>query len=65
MLLNLMVKWLQRWFGAPRSQRIDIFHKCAPTVDEVGAEIVKKYGIEKLSEIAKVNFKNTEKIKNL
>lgn len=35
------------------------------TVDEVGANIVKEYGFNKLNEIAKVNFKNTDKIKNL
>ena len=29
-------------------------------VDEIGEEIVEKYGEEKLQEIAKVNFKNTE-----
>jgi len=34
-------------------------------VDLVGANIVKKYGFDKLSEIAKLNFKNTEKIKNI
>lgn len=34
------------------------------TVDETGKEIVKKYGKEKLQEIAKLNFKNTEKILN-
>lgn len=33
-------------------------------VDEVGALIVKKYSFDKLNEIAKLNFKNTEKIKN-
>lgn len=32
-------------------------------VDEQGLYIVKKYGFEKLSEIAKLNFKNTDKIK--
>ena len=32
-------------------------------VDEVGKQIVKMYGIDKLKEIAKLNFKNTEKIK--
>lgn len=32
-------------------------------VDKLGIEIAKKYGIDKLSEIAKLNFKNTEKIK--
>lgn len=34
-------------------------------VDLVGAEIVKKYGFDKLKDIAKMNFKNTEKIKNI
>ncbi len=32
-------------------------------VDQVGKEIVEKYGFDKLEEIAKLNFKNTEKIK--
>ncbi len=31
--------------------------------DQIGVEIVKKYGIEKLREVAKLNFKNTDKIK--
>ena len=34
-------------------------------VDEIGKKIVEKYGIEKLNEIAKINFKNYEKIKTL
>ena len=34
-----------------------------PQVDLIGTEIVKKYGLEKLNEIAKLNFKNIEKIK--
>lgn len=34
-------------------------------VDIVGANIVKKYGFEKLKEIAKLNFKNTDKIKKI
>lgn len=33
-------------------------------VDDIGYTIVKKYGFEKLNEIAKLNFKNTEKIRN-
>ena len=33
-----------------------------PKVDEIGKEIVNKYGKEKLESIAKLNFKNTEKI---
>ncbi len=34
-------------------------------VDQVGAELVKKYGEDILTKIAKLNFKNTEKIKEL
>ena len=34
-------------------------------VDEKGVEIVKKYGFDKLKEIAKLNFKNTTKNKDL
>ncbi|MEI3499316.1 MAG: hypothetical protein V8Q71_02300 [Bacilli bacterium] len=34
-------------------------------VDEVGAELIKTHGIEILKEIAKYNFKNTDKIKEL
>lgn len=33
-----------------------------PMVDEVGKKIVSKYGQKKLNEIAKLNFKNTDKI---
>ena len=31
-------------------------------VDKMGEEVVEKYGEEKLKEIAKLNFKNTERI---
>ena len=31
-------------------------------VDKIGEEIVSKYGEDKLKEIAKLNFKNTERI---
>ena len=34
-------------------------------VDEVGASIIKKYGIDALNKYAKLNFKNLEKIKEL
>ncbi len=34
-------------------------------VDEIGSKLVKKYGLNILNEIAKINFKNTEKIKEL
>lgn len=33
-----------------------------PAVDEIGKELVEKYGKEKLEEVAKLNFKNTERI---
>lgn len=33
-------------------------------VDDMGVKIVEKYGFEKLKECAKLNFKNTEKIRN-
>lgn len=33
-----------------------------PNVDVIGEEIVEKYGEDKLKEIAKLNFKNTERI---
>lgn len=35
------------------------------SVDSVGADIAKKFGFDKLQEIAKMNFKNTDKIKEL
>jgi len=41
---------------------IDIPKGASDLVDNVGREIVKKFGASKLSEIAKMNFKNTEKI---
>ncbi len=34
-------------------------------VDKIGAQLVKKYGAQLLNKIAKTNFKNTEKIKEL
>ena len=33
-----------------------------PQVDTIGQEIVEKYGKEKLNEVAKLNFINTERI---
>lgn len=36
-----------------------------PKVDETARQIVNKYGFDKLESIAKLNFKNTEKIKNI
>ena len=34
-------------------------------VDEAGKKIINKYGFDKLKDIAKMNFKNTEKIKEI
>lgn len=46
-----------------KSLGIDIPKGANDIVDKVGAEIVTNFGIEKLNEIAKLNFKNTDKIK--
>lgn len=43
---------------------LDIPKGAGSIVDEIGIKIVKEYGFEKLKDIAKLNFKNTEKIKN-
>lgn len=36
-----------------------------PLVDEIGVKIVKMFGKDKLNEIAKLNFKNTDRILNI
>lgn len=41
---------------------IPLVKGAGPQVDTVGEEVVEKYGKEKLEEIAKLNFKNTERI---
>ena len=41
---------------------IDLPKGAGDIVDVIGSEIVKKYGSNKLNEIAKLNFKNTERI---
>ena len=43
---------------------IDLPKGAGDTIDVVGKEIIKKYGKDKLSKIAKLNFKNTERILN-
>ena len=43
---------------------IEIPKGAGTNVDEIGIEIVKKYGFDKLKEIAKLNFKNSDKIKS-
>lgn len=46
-------------------EQLDMFllKGASDKVDEVGINIVQKYGFNKLSEVAKLNFKNTDKIK--
>ena len=46
------------------SVNIDIPKGASDLVDKVGKEIISKYGNDKLKDIAKLNFKNTEKIMN-
>lgn len=43
--------------------KIEIPKGAGPNVDEVGIAIANKYGFNKLKDIAKLNFKNKEKIK--
>lgn len=45
-----------------KSININIPKGASNKVDEVGKVILEKYGFDKLKEIAKLNFKNTEKI---
>ena len=44
---------------------IPLYKGAGENVDKQASEIVKKYGYNKLSTISKLNFKNTEKIKNI
>ena len=46
-----------------KEMKMNIPKGAGTNVDEVGVKIVKQYGINKLNELAKLNFKNTEKIK--
>lgn len=45
--------------------KMPILKGAGENVDKQGLEIVKKYGFDKLKDIAKLNFKNTDKIKLL
>jgi len=46
-----------------KSLNMDLPKGASNLVDETGKKIVNEYGFDKLKEIAKLNFKNTEKIK--
>lgn len=54
--------FLQEMDKISKNVGIDIPKGASDLVDTVGKEIVKKFGNDKLKEIAKMNFKNTEKI---
>lgn len=44
------------------SLKIPLLKGAGPAVDEIGKEVVEKYGKEKLKEVAKYNFNNTTRI---
>lgn len=48
-----------------KSLNMNLPKGASTTVDEVGKKIVNEYGFDKLKEVAKLNFKNTEKIKEI
>ena len=54
--------FLQEMDKIGQSVSIDLPKGASDLVDSVGKEIVRKFGNDKLKEIAKLNFKNTEKI---
>ena len=54
--------FLQEMDKISQSVSMDLPKGASDLVDSVGSDIVKKYGHDKLKEIAKLNFKNTEKI---
>ena len=56
--------FLQEMDKISNSVGMDIPKGAGDIVNSVGTDIVKKFGIDKLKDIAKMNFKNTEKILN-
>ena len=54
--------FLKEMNSLSESLGINLPKGAGPMVDEVAKKIVKKFGKEKLNEIAKLNFKNTDKI---
>ena len=48
-----------------KSLGINLPKGASDLVDKTGKKIVDKFGFDKLKEIAKMNFKNTEKIKEM
>ena len=55
--------FLKEFDKLSQSINMNLLKGASDKVDDLGIEIVKKYGFDKLNEIAKLNFKNTEKIK--
>ena len=55
--------FLQEMNKLSKSLNMTLPKGASPIVDEVAKKIVNIYGFDKLKEIAKLNFKNTEKIK--
>ncbi len=56
--------FLQEMDKLSKKYNINILKGASDKVDIVGKEIVKKYGVNELNKIAKINFKNTKKILN-
>ena len=56
--------FLQEMDKISKDVLMDLPKGASDLVDSAGKEIVKKFGSQKLKEIAKMNFKNTEKIMN-
>jgi len=57
--------FLKEFDKLSESLNMNLLKGASDKVDELGVKLVKQYGFEKLNEIAKLNFKNTEKIKEL
>lgn len=56
--------FLQEMDKISKDVSMDLPKGASDLVDSTGKEIVRKYGSQKLKDIAKLNFKNTEKILN-
>lgn len=56
--------FLTEWEKLENSLHLNLPKGAGFEVDKVGKEIIEKYGIKKLNSIAKLNFKNTERIIN-
>ena len=62
-MCNLFCQW---YFSKIQKELGILIPKGASTkVDEAALEVVKKYGFDKLNEVCKMNFKNTEKVREL